>query len=240
MDRGVMDPFAPPRRASERTSLALELAYDEGRFLPVEPRPAGAADAWARDVVARHVAAHPEAEPLRERLAMFAAGLAAEPAGADGSAEWRFVLADPVGGIVAPFLLFATTRTDDPARRDLVWDRAAFLGPVARTHPTEHLGTGVTTLFVVQDHGHVLATRRWLYPGVGASLCAVLGPLPPGELIAVQEIVQAVLAGARAEGFAPDDDGWAEAFVGEAVPFGDAWEYPGGDFSPSTVVRGAG
>lgn len=127
--------------------------------------------------------------------------------------------------VLAPLTFtVADTQLSPRERGDFLWSPSALLPPTTALTETEHLGTGVSSTLLQREQERDFATRRWLFLGETSTVGALLGPVAPYGLSAVEETAEQVLQTSSLEGFvAVADPDWALRLEAAGVRVGDTW-----------------
>lgn len=203
--------------------MELALAYAPDRVIPVPAERVSPSEraAWARRAAedfTRETGAHSDVAARVE------AALVEVAAQADDDRRLLLVVGVD-GGVVAPLMISVITHElSRQEQADFLWSNTAILPVTPRLTETDALGTGFSSTLAQRENGLDFATRRWIFFGDGATVCAMLGPVVPYGLAFVEPFAEAVLASASLSGFVPRaDPERLDELVSAVVRPGDDW-----------------
>lgn len=203
--------------------MELEITYAPDRVIPVPAERLSPQEqqAWARQAAAdftRDAGAHSATvAPIEDALRAVMAGV---------DDDRRLLLIVGVdGGVVAPLMISVITHElSRQEQADFLWSNTAILPVTPRLTETESLGTGFSSTLAQRENGLDFATRRWIFFGEGATVCAMLGPVVPYGMAFVEPFAEAALASATLSGFTPRvDQERLDELVAAVVRPGDDW-----------------
>lgn len=203
--------------------MELAIAYAPDRVIPVPAERLSPQEqaAWARQAAAdfiRDAGAHSDV------AAQVETALVAVAAQADDDRRLLLVVGVD-GGVVAPLMISVITHElSRQEQADFLWSPTAILPVTPRLTETDALGTGFSATLAQRENDLDFATRRWIFFGEGATVCAMLGPVVPYGLAFVEPFAEAALASASLSGFVPRADSERlDELVSAVVRPGDDW-----------------
>ncbi|WEK61972.1 MAG: hypothetical protein P0Y60_04220 [Candidatus Microbacterium colombiense] len=203
--------------------MELAIAYAPDRVIPVpaERLAPHEREAWARQAAedfTRDSGVHSQV------AAQVEAALLAVAEQADGDRRLLLVVGAE-GAVVAPLMVSVITHElSRQEQAEFLWSNTAILPVTPRLTETESLGTGFSTTLAQRENDLDYATRRWIFFGEGATVCAMLGPVVPYGMAFVEPFADAALASATLSGFVPRaDPARLDELVAAVVRPGDEW-----------------
>ena len=203
--------------------MELAIAYAPDRIIPIPSERLSPQEqaAWARQAAAEFARA---TDAHSDVAAQIEAALASVAAQADDDRRLLLVVGID-GGVVAPLMISVITHElSRQEQADFLWSNTAILPVTPRLTETDSLGTGFSTTLAQRENGLDFATRRWIFFGEGATVCAMLGPVVPYGLAFVEPFAEAALASTSLTGFVPRvDPARLDELVAAVVRPGDDW-----------------
>ncbi|MFC4140721.1 MULTISPECIES: hypothetical protein [unclassified Microbacterium] len=201
--------------------IALEYAPDGVIPVPTERLSSAESAAWARETAAGFARDLGSDDEVGTRIE---SALLAVRAQADDDRKFMLIVGAD-GGVVAPLMISVIAHELSRAEQaDFLWSNTAILPVTPRLTETEALGTGFSATLAQRENGLDFATRRWIFFGTGATVCAMLGPVVPYGMAFVEPFAEAALSSAALSGFVPrPDPARLDELVSAVTRPGDEW-----------------